>query len=463
MPKHSAYRHYFAGRFNAFRDMNNHAALWDRMKQLMEELSYLFNSQMWYRATCKPIEPEMIPAMRSEKVTVSKPYAEMNRHGKERFRVVVKAPTGKRCFVFGTLAEANRERQRLEKQHRQDFEKTVAELIEEYQAHCLTERSYRPRTAHVENHRLHDLFSTRMEQRLSTLTRAKAEAMVHALCSRSNRKSGAPRLSVATRRHDSLLLRRFGAWACKAKYVRENPFVGLMPAGKVNVGKVHLTTDERVKWVQECEAAIAAGSDLALAALFCLYRGTRAAEILNRQVSDVDDGGTKLIISNAKTKAGNRRLSIPEALRGHFAALCAGKSPTDPLFAQTRPGPKKFRRTASLHRVVQRICKRAGVKQICTHSLRGMNAELQLEGGTSEDVVAKSLGHTSIRMTKTHYINRDVQDSISARKVDSVLSKYDDPQLPLSPNEDAQLLLSRISPEVAAALRKMLQAAQPAA
>jgi len=44
MPKHSAYRHYFAGRFNAFRDMNNHAALWDRMKQLMEELSYLFNS-----------------------------------------------------------------------------------------------------------------------------------------------------------------------------------------------------------------------------------------------------------------------------------------------------------------------------------------------------------------------------------------------------------------------------------
>ena len=181
--------------------------------------------------------------MRSNKVTVSKPYSELSRHGKERFRVVVQTPSGKKCIVFNTLAEATRGRQRLQKLQKADY------------------------------------------------------------------------------------------FQC------------------------------------------------------------------------------------AKTQAGNRRLSIPEALRDHFAALCAGKLPTEPLFAQDRPGPKKPRSTTSLHRAVQRICKTAGVTLICTPSLRGMNAELQLEGGIAEDVVAKSLGHTSIHITKTHYISRDTQDAIAAKRL----------------------------------------------
>jgi integrase len=339
----------------------------------------------------------------------------------------------------------------------------VAELIEEYQTHCVTERQYRPRTAHVEHRRLSGIFLQKADMRLSRLTRAKAEALTQALWLRGNRKSGAERLAVATNRYDGRLLGRFGEWACKAKYIPENPFVGLMPTGKANVGKVHLTTDERVKWVRACEDAMARGSELALAALFCLYRGTRAAEIMQRCVRDVDDLGRKLIISGAKTQAGNRRLSIPEALRGHFAALCAGKLPTEPLFAQDRPGPKKPRSTTSLHRAVQRICKTAGVTLICTHSLRGMNAELQLEGGIAEDVVAKSLGHTSIRITKSHYVSRDTQDAIAAKKADIAMSKYSDHNLLPAQSVDAESVLAQFGPEVAAALRTLLATARAAA
>ena len=125
--------------------------------------------------------------MRSNKVSVSKPYSELSRHGKERFRVVVQTPSGTKSIVFNTLAEATRGRQRLEKLHRQDFEKPVAELIEEYQTHCVTERQYRPRTAHVERRRLSGIFLQKADMRLSRLTRAKAEALTQALWVRGNR------------------------------------------------------------------------------------------------------------------------------------------------------------------------------------------------------------------------------------------------------------------------------------
>ena len=167
--------------------------------------------------------------------------------------------------------------------------------------------------------------------------------------------------------------------------------------------------------------------------------------------------------SGAKTQAGNRRLSIPEALRGHFAALCAGKLPMELLFAQDRPGPKKPRSTTNLHRAVQRICKSAGVTMICTHSLRGMNAELQLEGGIADDVVAKSLGHTSIRITKSHYVSRDTQDAIAAKKSDIYIGEYSDINLPPAQCVDAESVLAQLGPEVAAALRTLLATARAAA
>ena len=100
---------------------------------------------------------------------------------------------------------------------------------------------------------------------------------------------------------------------------------------------------------------------------------------------------------------------------------------------------------------------------ICTHSLRGMNADLQLEGGIAEDVVAKSLGHTSIRITKSHYVSRDTQDAISAKKSDIDISKYSDHNLPPTQSADAESVLAQLGPEVAAALRTLLATVRAAA
>ena len=456
MPKRSPHNYYFAGRHSACCDELDYAELTTQIAATIEDLFYLIKRHMCYRESCKPIEPETRPAMKSDKVTVSKPYLEKNRHGKERYRVIVKAPTGRTSAVYSTLAEASRERLRLEKHHSQDFEKSIGELIEEYKGYCLTDRGYKPRTAHVENERLAMIFKAKPQLRLSSLTQAKAEAMMKVLWGRLSKKNGQP-LSVATHRHDGAILQRFGKWACKTKHIRENPFIGLLPPGKPNVGKVHLTTDERTKWVSACQREIAKGTKLAIAALFCLYRGTRAEEVLQRRVSDVDDAGTKLIISSAKTKAGNRRLGIPEPLRECFAALCQGKSPTDFLFAPANPGRRSANWSSSLNRVVQRICRAAKVKRISTHSLRGMNAEMQLEGGQSEDVVARTLGHTNISMTMRHYVNQDVQDSIAAKKVDTQLLENRSGDTEKSALLSAKALLATLTPDVLGALRTVIQ------
>jgi hypothetical protein len=89
-----------------------------------------------------------------------------------------------------------------------------------------------------------------------------------------------------------------------------------------------------------------------------------------------------------------------------------------------------------------------------------MNAEMQLEGGESEDVVAKSLGHTSIDMTMRHYINRDVQDSVAARKVDIQLSNSRRLQSLNTPLSSAQAVLSTLAPDVAEALKALLSEAR---
>jgi len=444
--------YYFAGRHSACCDEVDYAEL---TTKIATDLFHLIKRQVCYRESCKPIEPETRPAMRSDKVTVSKPYLEKNRHGKERYRVIVKTPTGRTSAVYSTLTEANRDRLRLEKHHRQDCEKSIGELIEEYKGYCLTDLGYRPRTARIENERLNMVFESKPQLRLSTLTPVKAEAMMKVLWVRRSKKNGQP-LAAATHRHDIAILQRFGKWACKTKYMRENPFTGLIPPGKPNVGKVHLTADERTKWVSACQSEITNGSKLAIAALFCLYRGTRADEILLRRVSDVDDAGTKLIISSAKTKAGNRRLGIPEPLREYFAALCHGKSPTEFLFAPAKPGLRNANWSSSLLRVVQRICRAANVQQISTHSLRGMNAEMQLEGGQSEDIVARTLGHTNISMTMRHYVNQDVQDSIAAKKVDKKLHDKRSGDTEKAALLSAKMLLGTLSSDVVAALRTVM-------
>ena len=53
--------------------------------------------------------------------------------------------------------------------------------------------------------------------------------------------------------------------------------------------------------------------------------------------------------------------------------------------------------------MVRRLCQRAGVPAVCTHSLRGLWATLAVQSGAVSHAVAASLGHQSFEMTERHY------------------------------------------------------------
>jgi integrase len=187
------------------------------------------------------------------------------------------------------------------------------------------------------------------------------------------------------------------------------------------------------------------------------WQSTSAVSVVN-----LDEDGSVLVIEQAKTRAGNRRVDIPEFLRPYVRRLSEGERPDAWLFRHTA-NPGKPRMQQSVHQRVRFICKRAGVPLICTHSLRGMNATLKVQAGASEDYVARSIGHTSFGMTLRHCVDPAVKAAVDALRVDAALAKVGGVALekPVPQQSSALALLRSLSADERAALLRALLVEHP--
>ena len=393
--------------------------------------------------------------MRTEKAIVLGPYVE--KHGeKERFRLILKSSGRRKPLFYATLAEARRAKAKLEKEVLQLNERTIGELIDEYGKYVEAYEGYREKTRTTERTRLLNFFAESAgTMRLSTITEHKAEQMYQSHAQRLGDRTGRV-LSPATHRGDLRLLKRFGSWAQDAGHVAQNPFAHVEPLGRDRAGKPQLRMDELDRWLQVAWKDVQQGDSLALIAMLCLWRGLRVSEVLNRVVRDLDEGGAVLVIEHAKTRAGNRRVNIPEFLRPFVQRHSAGQAPDAWLFRQELE-PWLPRRQQSVHKRVRSICRRAGVPMICTHSLRGMNATLKVQAGASEDYVARSIGHTSFGVTLRHYVDPAVKASVDARRVDAILAKVS--RAPDDRAAPAPSTLQRLLDSLSAADREVLRQA----
>jgi integrase len=362
-----------------------------------------------------------LPAMQTEKAIVLGPYVE--KHGeKERFRLILKSSKGRKPLFYATLAEARRAKAQLKKEMSRLDEKPVEELIEEYIRYLGEAEGYLARTQAHEQQRLRNFFGeSASEMRLSKIPERKAEELYLGHTQRLGFTTGRP-LSPTTHRGDLRALKRFGVWAQKAGYIAVSPFANVEPIGRDRAGKLQLRMDELDRWLQVAWQDVQKGDDLALVAMLCLWRGLRVSEVLSRVVRDLDEEGAVLVIERAKTRAGNRRVDLPEFLRPFVFKLSAGQAPNAWLFRQDGQ-PGKPRHLQSVLRRVQSICERARVPMICTHSLRGLNATLKLQAGASEDYVARSIGHTSFGVTLRHYVDPAAKAKVDAGRVDAALAR----------------------------------------
>lgn len=261
--------------------------------------------------------------------------------------------------------------------------RTVSAAVDLYVQH-LRDRGRADTTAETVAYRLRGLLRTFDRDRLlHQLTVPVARALFD---------QRAADTAPETQRGELATASAFATWCLERGWMRANPFTELEPTGPRSRGKPQLRIDEARLFVTAC---LDEGTPAGLASALALLCAMRATEITARVVRDVDDGARVLWIERAKTRAGDRRLEVPEVLRPPLAALVAGRAGGEPLFGDVD------RHWLGYH--VRRLCKRAGVPVVCPHGLRGTHASLAVPEAPVEHV-ARALGHTGAAITRQHYL-----------------------------------------------------------
>jgi integrase len=344
-------------------------------------------------------------------------------HGR-KFRIRIRDAGGTRYEVFDTAPEAEGRANRLRLQADAVSTLTVSEALEAYEEH-MKGKDNDARTISVTQQRLRVFLREVLEKPIGVVR--SGQELLFSLD--SYRTAQNEPLAVASKRALFNQGRTFFKWAKVGGLTKANPLDDLRVEGYTKKGKPQLTADEGVKFlVTALKAADQAlrGKKLprrgslampqfegAVAAACCLWLGVRASEVADRQVRDLDCGGTVFSIPKAKTWNGIRRRPIPARLRPYLQRLAEGKEPTDRLFGETAD---RF----AIRRWVRRLCKLAGVPVVAPHGLRGTYGTLMVESGESVGAVSRGMGHGSQAVTLGHYVLPEAVDAAAQRRVDGV-------------------------------------------
>jgi len=295
-------------------------------------------------------------------------------------------------ITFETEAEARQAKRRIENrlaQHR-----TIAEAVAEYVA--WTRATKRPAAKTV----------LAIEQQLSYIFPDPAASLTEVGARHYKRMAESGHYAVATHHVALRLARAFLEWCCDPDrlYLKENPLAKVKAIGKPNKRKHQLRRDEIEPWIAVAYDRAERGHVPSLAALSLYYLGARPCEVLGLRARDLDEGGTRIVISvssdadNLKTEDSHRamRLDRPglEDFRELLVRAKKDKLPLAPLIDCTHRAI-----TYSVHR----ICALAGVPRVCPYSFRGLHGTMAVADGESAAAVAHALGNTP-KVLRAHYL-----------------------------------------------------------
>ena len=300
---------------------------------------------------------------------------------RKRWRVVVVRADGER--VTGSFASFAKAQERIDEVNQEAGGRTVSAAVDEYVVHCRA-RNLGAGTVATIAFRLRGLLDTAGRDRwIYTVTPAIAAELFER---RSVDVGG------ETQRKEIDTARAFAAWCIEKRWLRADPFAELAPTKPRGGRKATLRIEESRKLI---DAALDETSLAGLAVAFVFMMGVRASEVTDRVVRDVDDGARILWIDRAKTRAGERHLEIPIALRVRMAELVAGRGGGEPLWGDVD--------RHWLARHTRRLCRAAKVPVVSPQNLRATNASI---GATEVSVehVARALGHAGTAVTRRHYL-----------------------------------------------------------
>jgi integrase len=309
---------------------------------------------------------------------------------KKKFRVIeVDIATKERTLhAFDTRDEALAAMERMQREEARTGGATVRQTLEAYRE-ALLGKGNRESSIKTTFYRLNALFAALLERPMKALSKADLESALDGISG----QAGDSRLNITAE------ARTFLRWCHRKGHTRQDLGFFLQVEAKRKHGKPQLRIDEARKWLEVAETKAASGDVSATAAMLTLLMGMRVSEVSGRTVRDLDDSGKQLWIPEAKTRAGVRRLSVPEGLREHLLRLADGRPGDAPLF----PGVSRH----TINATVKRICGEAGVPVVPAHGMRGLHATLAVSAGATSNLVAQSLGHESFAITEKCYASPD--------------------------------------------------------
>jgi len=354
-----------------------------------------------------------------------------------RWRLIIVEDAGRRSVFFGCREEALKFKMSTEREIFRPPSQRIADVLAEWQTQKLRAAECKPQSVKHQFGRLSAFFAPVADEDIAALTPRQAAALYQQATERLSAKTGEV-LSAASQRFDLRQAQGFYGWAMSRGYVGASPFRDVKPIGKVNAGKPQLRIEEARRFTSAALSYFEQTQHpFAVGALLALMMGLRTSEVLERVVRDLDDGARYLWIDAGKTANARRHLEVPELLQPYLLRLARGKGQEELLFGRARNGQLRGRQR--MWEMVHRLCQRAGVPAVCTHSLRGLWATLAVQSGAVTHAVAASLGHHSFEMTERHYAQGSAVANAATARVLGMLGG-EQPAARRSPREQLEQL-----------------------
>ncbi len=362
-----------------------------------------------------------MPRPRSDKPYVCGPY----KH-RARFRLFIytgaSGPRGRRSArvqSFDTAEAARRWKVEFERQAAAAG-RTVGDAVTEFLEYK-RRKGNKERSLTTDRFRLAALLD--LEMPIASLTARRAQNLYDELVDQGG--------AVDTHQGCLVQARALGTFCVGRSWLTSNPFAKVEPVGRKSRGKAQLRLDEARKFRDHCIDAWTKEADkTAVAAVLPFVMNLRASEVAGLVARDVDDRGRILWVAfeeddagqgTDKSEAARRRLEVPPEVQPMLIALAeAAGSPEGRLFTLRSGAP------ADRHRVAdwaEQHLKRAGVRVVTTHGLRGTHSTLATEAGTSAVQLAQSMGHTDPGMTERHYIADGTKQAAEMTRLMGVLRR----------------------------------------
>jgi integrase len=291
---------------------------------------------------------------------------------------------------------------------------TPRRAIDEYREFLRLEAGNQPVSVETTISRLEGFFANAMDDSLVSIDKKRAEELkaAHDVRPAWHRTAGPP-ISRETRRGVLAETKTFIRWAATKGYANLSAFEHLRLDGtrgkkvRRNRGKPKLRDHERLRWWAKAMELARQGDEGALGAMMCLDGNLRSAEVLRRQIRDVEQGGRRLVVEWGKTKDSDRTVNFGPELGQLLARHVEGRNGEEELIRARARGGDAEDRKGWLCRQCVRICRLAEVPRVTPHGLRGSGAEATMMRMVM-GIVQATMGHRpGTNVTKDHYLGQE--------------------------------------------------------